>query len=327
MEELIALKREEEGVLVGEIGRRSEALKRVDLYEQKIEGARAQLSEYGKLGRSMSGEAEGGGEEGMEIAELRTEERAVENEIREMEDRLAQVRAKKRWLGERIKEAVNKREARLSSYRGALREAESEVKEFLKRPPIQASIVMGDEEGFVALPPGRRTLEMAREWWNKELAQLQLRKEEADKEKSALEEGASLWEETMAIVTKFEDELREQMASSEVQDVQKLQEQISKMGAVIKKLGETVSVAEERGWNLLIAAVGAELEAFKEGEGILRGALGASYNGSGQGHIEHGETSANGVKRGESSEREESEDDGPNLAELLVDDRDPDDTP
>jgi hypothetical protein len=328
MGELVAVKREEVGVLVVEIRRREEVLERVDLWGKRIEGVRNQLSEY-SVGINQ---AEGEGE-AMEISELRTEERAVENEIREMEDRLTQMKARKRWLGERIKESVNKREARLSSYRGALREVESEVKEFLKRPPINASIVMGDEEGFSALPPGRRTLGMAKEWWNKEVSQLQLRKQEVEKEKSALEEGVQMWEESISIVTEFEDDLRKQMASNEVQDVEKLRNQIGKMGGVITKLGETLSIAEERGWNLLICAVGAELEAFKEGEGILRGALGMSQHDDGQSQDGHEASSTNGLndlhpglKRSESCERDESDDDGPNLAELLVDRGDPDDT-
>jgi hypothetical protein len=327
MGELIAVKREEEGVLIGEIGRRNEVLGRVELYEQKIEGAKNRLSEYSELGRSTSREGDGGGEEAMEITELRTEERAVENEIREMEDRLAQMKARKRWLGERINETVNKREARLSSYRGALREVESEVKEFLNRPPVYASIVMGDEEGFTTLPPGRRTLGMAKEWWNREVTRLNLRKQEVEKERSALEEGAALWEESVAIVTEFEDDLRKQMASNEVQDVEKLREQILRMGSVITNLGEVLSIVQERGWNLLICAVGAELEAFKEGEGILRRALGISQNEDEASRGKHEESSTNGAKRSESLEREESEDDGPNLAELLVDRGERDETP
>ena len=334
MGQLIDVKREEEGVLIGEIGRRNEVLGRVKLYERKIEGAKNQLNEYSGFGPSIPREIESGGEEGREIAELRTEERAVENEIREMEDRLAQMKARKRWLADKIKESVNKREARLSSYRGALREVELEVKEFLRRPPIHASIVMGDEEGFTTLPPGRRTLDMAKEWWDKEVTQLQLRKQEVEKEKSALEEGAVLWEECIGIVTEFEDDLRKQMARNEVHGIERLRDQVTKMGGVITKLGQTLSIAEERGWNLLIAAVGAELEAFKEGESILQGALRQLGNENGNenenDNEHHGEDSTNGVGRSESLEREESqesEDDGPNLAELLVDRGDPDDTP
>jgi hypothetical protein len=333
MGELVAVKKEEVEILMGEIGQREEVLGRIDLWEKRIEAVRNQLSDYNGVGSSASGEGEGGGEEAMEVAELRTEERAVENEIREMEDRLAQMKARKQWLGERIKESVNKREARLSSYRGALREVELEVKEFLKRPPVKVSVVMGDEEGFAALPTGRRTLGMVKEWWNKEVSQLQFRKQEVEKEKSALEEGALLWEESVGLVTEFEDDLRKQMASNEVHDVEKLRKQIGKMGGVIMHLGETLSIAEEKGWNLLICAIGAELEAFKEGEGILCGALGISMNGGEYSHDGHEDSSSNGLneihqglKRSESSEREESEDDSPNLAELLVDRGDPDDT-
>ncbi len=325
MGELIAVKREEGGVLVGEIGRRNEVLGRVKLYEQKIEGVKNQLSKYSE--RGISGEGDGDEEEDREVAELRNEERAVEDDIREMEDRLAQMKAKKRWLAERINESVNRREARFSSFRGALREVESEVKDFLKRPPIQVSSVMGDEEGFTTLPPGRRTLEMTKEWWNKEIAQLEIRKEEVETEKLALEEGATLWEECIGIVTEFEDDLRKQMASNEVQSAERLREQLGKMSKVIMKLGDTLSIAEERGWNLLICAVGAELEAFKEGEGILRGALGMSQEAYKESRVEHEECSANGAKRMEISEGDESEDDGPNLAELLVDHRDHDERP
>lgn len=333
MEELVAVKREEVGILSGEIERREVVLERVDGWEKRIEGVRGQLSGYSGSGGADPGEGDAGGEEAQEIAELRTEERAVENEILEMEDRLAQMKARKRWLGERIKENINRREARLSSYRGALREVESEVKDFLRRPPLAVSVVMGDEEGFTALPASRRTLGMAKEWWDKEVSQLKTRQEEVEKEKAALEEGAEMWANSVKVVIGFEDDLRKQMASSEAQDLDLLRKQIEKMGEVIKTLSTTVQVAEDRGWNLLICAVGAELEAFKEGEEILRGALSAT---KGKGKEEHAEEEdaeeihdgnfTNGLKelngqtqRAPSLDREDSEDDGPDLAELLVD--------
>ncbi|KAF5877986.1 putative autophagy-related protein 28 protein [Botrytis fragariae] len=218
-------------------------------------------------------------EEDREIAELRTEERAVENEIRETEDRLLQMKARRSWLADRINERVNQRESRLSSYRGALREVESEVQEFLTRPPTMVSISMGNEEGFMALPPKRRTLEMAEEWWSKEINSLQARKLEVQKEKEALEDGAKLWEESVKTVVNFEDELRENMKSGKVGDVEGLKMQIGKMKTVIGKLAETERVAESKRWNLLVVAVGAELQAFKQGEEILREALGSMGGG------------------------------------------------
>jgi pyruvate kinase len=52
--------------------------------------------------------------------------------------------------------------------------------------------------------------------------------------------------------------------------------QLDKMRDVIRGLEERLLVAEENGWNLLICAIGAELEAFRQAEGMLREALRAS---------------------------------------------------
>lgn len=311
MGELVGIKDEETGILNGEIGRRDDVLKKVEVWEKRIEGAREQLS-------GAAGQAEGG-EDANELAELRTEERAVDNEIREMEDRLAQMKARKRWLGERISEGVNRQEARLSSYRGALKEAEFEVKQFLKRPPIMVSAIMGEDKGFLALPSSRRTLGMAKEWWNKEVSQLKTRKEEVEKEKLALEEGAQLWQDSVQVVTEFEDDLRKQMASAS--DPSTMQAKIAdNMASVISKLSEAVAKAEERGWNLLICALGAELAAFKEGEGLLRGSLGTDSAETEEKQEESHKSESNGLEElnGQGGEREDNEDDGPNLAELLV---------
>jgi hypothetical protein len=149
-----------------------------------------------------------------------------------------------------------------------------------------------------------------------------------------------MWEDSIQVVTEFEDDLRLQMASNEVQDAKMLRNHISKMRTVIETLEETLKVAEDRGWNLLICAVGAELEAFKEGYNILKGALETFESANGQRNdmdgvdgVDDRNASTNGLEelngeleRTGSSEREDSEDDGPDLAELLVDRGDHDDS-
>lgn len=336
MQTLAGVKEEESLVLEEEIKRRERILERVKMWEERIEAVRGQLESYSKMQHNVRV----GGEESTEIFALQKEEREVDNEIRELEEHLMQLRAQKNWLGERIQEGINKREARLSSYRGALRELESEVKEFLRRPPVERSVVMGNEEGFTALPPARRTLGLASEWWNKERATLIDRKSAAKDEKRALEEGAEVWTSTIEIVTAFEEDLRQQMAANTAQDNAGLREQVGKMGDVIEKLERNLGVAESKHWNLLVCAIGAELEAFKEGEGILRGALGMKPSSGGRESVENEDTfystddgangldvTTEGLKEGNKStdelvredSREESEDDGPNLAELMVD--------
>ncbi|TAQ91147.1 hypothetical protein B7494_g495 [Chlorociboria aeruginascens] len=322
MEVLVSIKREQLDILVDEIQQRGTILARVVVWEKRIEGARGKLNEY--RGNQNAKELESGGEEGIRITELKAEERAVDAEIQEMEDRLAQMRAKKRWLGERVREEVNKREARLSSYRGVLREVEAEVQEFLRWPPIPTSVVMGAEEGFMVLPAHRRTLAMAREWWNKEISQFQQRKLEVEKEKSALEEGIKTWESTIEVVRGFEDDLRAQMATNVPET---LKDQVGKMKTVIDRLDENAKFAEDKGWNLLICAIGAELEAFREGETILRGAL-ESLDSTVEQEADRSRNAAvdlDGINGVQSVEREDSEDDGP-TADLLIEAGDLDDT-
>lgn len=333
MEMLAGVKEEESRVLGEEMKRRERVLERVKAWEERMQAVQGELEAY-----SGSGEDGRAGEEYTEVTALQKQERTIDHEIRELEDRLMQLRARKNWLGERIREGVNRREARLSSYKGALREVESEVKEFLRRPPVDRSLVMGTQEGFTALPPSRRTLGMAKEWWTRELTTLSTRQTAADAEKTALHEGAELWTSTIDIVTAFEEDLRRQMASTTAPDAQGLHEQVGKMGDVIAKLESNLHVAESKHWNLLVCAVGAELEAFKEGEGILRGALGMdespeetfySTDDGGRRSLEvtteglnaGGSGSGNGsaLRRESSREESTSEDEGPNLAELMVD--------
>lgn len=333
MRELVEVKSEESLILQREIERRDDVLSKLKGWEERIEGFKKELSGTGTASKGVVTEQS-------EIVDLQREERAVDAEIRDLEERLAQMKAKKNWLAQRISARVNRREARLSSYRFALKEVEIQVKEFLDRPPLSQSFVMGGEESFMALPASRRTLEMAREWWAKELALLEQRREDVQREREALDEGAKLWDQSIGIIIDFEDELRKQMQTQltgglagQEPSPKMLKQQIQNMRGVIEKLDSNVQVAEDKGWNLLICALGAELEAFKEGEGILNGALESLEGGPSSGGAAEKEDSdahatdddhdpasfRRSIHRNASAMSQESEDDVPNLAELLVD--------
>lgn len=333
MGELADIKIEEVFALAYEIGRREGVLSRIGLWEGRMEKVRRQLE-----GATIDSEGKGPEEESVE--ELQTESLSLRTRIQELEDTLLQLHARKRWLDERITEGINKREARLSSYRGALKEVESEVKDFLKRPPILTSaVVLAEDEGpsFLALKPERRTLGMAREWWSREVSALQERKADVEVEKQALEEGKEVWSECITTVNVFEDELRKEMMNNSVQGPESLRRQIGEMEGVMTLLEEKLSMCEERGWKLLVCAIGAELEAFREGKRMLKGVLVEVDPESSQDPFGHGDgdsskddDSVNGLRvlnggldGNVSDKREpmvESEDDeGPDLAELFVD--------
>lgn len=229
-----------------------------------------------------------GGDNG-ETADLRAEKAAVENEIHELEERLLALRARERHLVRRLEESSNRREADLSSFREGKRGVEEEVKRFLGRPPkleIALFIVAekdmevpgGDGEGtmFLNLPPNRRTLGMARGWLTPFLSAVSSLTASTEAEKEALEEGARTWENIVKLVTAFENELREQMKEGREISDKDVERQLQKTDAIIETLESTSSDAAKRGWNLLICAVGAELEAFREGKGVLRSILGKS---------------------------------------------------
>jgi hypothetical protein len=323
--ELVMLKEDQLTIISNEIGLRDDALAQLSAWEQRISDA-----------QTVSDEAEAQGEV-RELEQLREEDSAIEHDIRETEEKLMQMRAKKKWLGERIKEGINRQESRLSSWKGAVAEAEGEIRRFLKRPPVESSMVLGDGEDFLTLPPARRTLEMAKDWWEKENTQLSVKREEVEIERRALEDGAGLWQDAMAVVMGFEDELKKDMFGTNTQEKEVLNGHITKMGSAIDRLTSAVETAEENKWNLLICAIGAELEAFKEGREILRSALGLVSSEpdvkkegpavdndhginvtSGDDIVETPESGKETPARDSEVRGEESEDDGPNLAELLV---------
>ncbi|KAK4154001.1 hypothetical protein C8A00DRAFT_33255 [Chaetomidium leptoderma] len=164
----------------------------------------------------------------------------------------------------------------------------------------------GDEAGvvrespggveFLRLRPERRTAEMAREWWEAEVVILERRKVDVDKERAALEEGVEVWKGAVKLVSEFEAGLRSEMkgggetgetsngkgkereggSTSPPTPEQSMYAQLDKMAAVMEGLAERQHVAEEKGWNLLICAIGAELEAFRQAQEMLREALRAA---------------------------------------------------
>jgi hypothetical protein len=215
-------------------------------------------------------------------------------------------------LDGRIEDVKNRIEAGLSGYKNALKEVDADVSTLLKRPPVKPLDVEAigalkrDEEGnemtgdvdqspggveFLRLRPERRTVEMAKDWWESEIKILEDRKAEVDKDRKALEEGVQMWKEAIKIVSDFETSLRREM-KGQIQEEGKgkskapspdeaMHVQLDKMAEVMTGLERYLRTAEDRGWNLLICAIGAELEAFREAEMMLRDALRAAGFGEG----------------------------------------------
>lgn len=237
---------------------------------------------------------------GKELKDLQSERTSLAEEIKHLEERLVGLRNKRRWVDRRIEDVGNRREAGLSGYKGALKEVEADIDIFVRRPSIKpldrglwasqngrsepsdaAETSPGGEE-FLRLIPERRTLDMARAWWETEILVLENRRNAVDRDREALESGEHLWGEIIDLVTDYETGIVDLMngrgATRKGKERAPSPDDITgqlleKMSTVISALKEKFKVSEENEWNLLVCAIGAELDAFEEAERVLRRGL------------------------------------------------------
>ncbi|KAK4166837.1 hypothetical protein QBC43DRAFT_231436 [Cladorrhinum sp. PSN259] len=271
---LADLKAEEDATLASALSTRKRALAQLRKLSSQQQGIEEEL-------HSLEGDKEE--PLAQELRELTEEREHVTGEIAELEERLVGLRNRKRWLDAKVDDVRNRREAGLSGYRGALKEVEGKVWSILRRPgvrPLDLEVIDGEGEDnpggveFLRLRPERRTAEMAKEWWEGEVALLERRKEEVDRDKKALEEGVEVWKAAVDIVDEYERSLDEDLKGKQDEVAEKTPEeavygQLVKIRKVSKALEEKFKVAEERGWNLLICAIGAELGGYKLADELL----------------------------------------------------------
>lgn len=238
---------------------------------------------------------------GKELRELSTKFDDVTLNIRQLEEQLQAMRNHRRSLRERLEDITSRREAGLSGYKGALKDATTELSSLMLHPPVQpldeqifkkGAAPLGSDndaptgQDFMKLIPERRTAEMALAWWEDEVAVLEARREQIGNEKRALEDGSQAWREVVTLVHTFESNLRSLLktgrsakAASSLKGKERLPTQdeliaaqLAEMDDVVNKLQERLDEAEDKEWNLLICAIGAELEAFCEARDMLKAA-------------------------------------------------------
>lgn len=283
-----------------------------DQIDTSIDERRNALAQLNKLGTRRLGiqselaAFDGDDEEplGKQLRELEGTYGSVNQEISMLEEKLMSLRNQRRWLRDKMDDVKGKREAGLSGYRGALKELDSELTRLVRRPPIlplDPAVFKKNNGGlgedvassggveFLRLIPERRTPELAKSWWEAELEILEKRRTQVDEERLALEQGAALWKDVISLVSDFESELRrvlkggistsktsakgKEKAPSEKELIET---QLKNMSRVLAELQEAMRHAEANSWNLLICAIGAELEAFQEGHDVLDSLLHSS---------------------------------------------------
>ncbi|OXV09770.1 hypothetical protein Egran_02468 [Elaphomyces granulatus] len=275
MHELLRLKEEERRIIAGELEERRDVLMEVDGFASKEQGLKEVISE---IQNSRDGRKSG---------ELKEEARNLEKEIHELEIKLSEMKSRYRHVVNEISHIENSFEAKLSSYQASLSLLESEIRKYLQNPPLKQWPFASTDTTFYSLNPKRRTLDMARQHWGTEQAELMKRLRGIDREIGALEEGGSVWLRIIDEVSSFEKRLKEEMdrslqtqphdpnllnlpmALQNKSDEDQAELIIQDMDETIRRIEDKLSIAEEKDWKLLICCIGAELEAFKEGKAIL----------------------------------------------------------
>ncbi|KAI2630170.1 hypothetical protein GGS26DRAFT_558207 [Hypomontagnella submonticulosa] len=225
-----------------------------------------------------------------EIAAMEDQHRSVCANIEKLEEKLRVLKRTKADLERKLEEARSTLDSSLSGYKGALRQCDQGIVELMKYPGIQvldteemkqqggrdlAAVMSKHMSGleFLSLRLERRTAEMARDWWEGEVAVLEQRKAAVDKERAALEEGSEIWQQVVTLLNDFEARLNEALQAVTKQQLNItsdsnpepiLRDQYNALKTTLGELRRLYDYVETQGWNLLIAAIGAELAHFEE---------------------------------------------------------------
>ncbi|KAJ5996306.1 hypothetical protein N7499_007379 [Penicillium canescens] len=274
--DLLKLREEEREIITTQTEERESALHDIESFLSKRTGLEEAIA-------SIHGD-----EESQHSKQLEEEARALATDIHELETRLYEMKAKHRHLVSEISHINNSIEAKLSSYTESLSILDSDIRKYLRDPPIQPMSQRPGESTFHSLNPKRRTLDMAREHWNSEQVGLRSRQQKVDGEILALEEGGGVWKQAVTDVTGFEKRLRANMrhyveistpatesegsTSTDYKDelVKNILDDLEK---TTQRVESHLELAEDKDWKLLVCCIAAELEALREARGMLLSAF------------------------------------------------------
>ncbi|KAG5951925.1 hypothetical protein E4U53_001996 [Claviceps sorghi] len=283
------LRREEKEHIVAASMERKSALQQLDDLSSRRLSILSKLTGYDSDGEEPLAR---------ELRELGERHDLVDQEISRLEEQLTELRRQRLWLRDKMRDIHGKREAGLSGYRGALRDVDSELSTLMRLPPVlpldPAIRCEGGENlhkdlattggpEFLRLNLERRRPELAKTWWEAELAVLEKRSLEVNGEMKALEEGSALWGDVLSLVSSFESDLRKTVKDRPLSNLnssargkekanteeESIRSQVARMGNVLTELEQAMKLAESNRWNLLICAIGAEMEAFRVALDVL----------------------------------------------------------
>ncbi|KAI8629810.1 hypothetical protein F5Y19DRAFT_464478 [Xylariaceae sp. FL1651] len=224
-----------------------------------------------------------------EIRKMENQHRTVCEDIEKLERKLRQLKQAKTGLESKIAETKSAMDSELSGYTGALRECDKRIKDIMDYPEISVlemeGLIAQDADlralvgqhisgfEFLSLRPERRTLPMAKDWWEGEVQVLEARKAAVDKDRAALDEGTQLWQEMLGRLEAHDQHLKLTFAAISRYTTAQDNSDLSTVGNILKKqyimckktvkeLEDLQHYTEAQGWKLLVTALSAEINYF-----------------------------------------------------------------
>ncbi|KAJ5824146.1 hypothetical protein N7447_006486 [Penicillium robsamsonii] len=275
--DLLKLREEEREILTSQTNERDNALHDIQSFMSRRNGLEDAITTIH------------GDKESRRSKQLEEEARNLETDIHELETRLYEMKAKHRHVVNEISQISNSVDAKLSSYTESLSLLDSDIRNYLRDPPIQPLSQSSGESTFHSLNPKRRTLDMAQEHWKTEQVSLHSRQQKVDAEILALEDGGGVWKQAVSDVTGFEKRLQANMqhyvemttptTQSEGTTPAGYREGLVKsilddLERTTHRIESHLELAEDKDWKLLVCCIAAELEALREARSLLLPAFG-----------------------------------------------------
>ena len=285
---------------------KQDELRAVDVEVQKNDDSLAQIEEWEhkRTGLREATQQAHDNEDTVRSQRLRQQANVLQEEINNVELQLSDMRSRQKKLLRQVAVAENSLQAKLASYTSSLSMLEADVQQFLGNSSLAGKSKGSSSDGTTSTwqsSPKRRTLDMAREHYTGDRDTVLEQRQRIEHERSALDAGAAVWKDVVVQVTDFEKRLRSEMtclnshqSQSSWEDEQpsshstweesppqqehdssvRLRDLLDHLDKVLERLEAHFQEAEARDWKLLIAAIGAETDALRQGKQILENVLG-----------------------------------------------------
>lgn len=220
--------------------------------------------------------------------------RDIDLEIEDLETRLKEAMEKRKGLLRKRVEGRSVKEAEAAKWVEVKREVDIDVGRWLRDPHVPSDM-LDDKESyrnerwveFTRLNSRRRNLEVAIEGLAGAISGIKDRIAGVEAEIEGCERGAKIWSECLELIMKSEKALKEFLQRSVSGKENLGEEMLELIDDTERQLADKLHICSHEGWNLLVACLGAEVEAWREGVEVMGKMMGRNEQATQHARREH----------------------------------------